>query len=276
MKYPSIILLLISVLIFTHCKKDDDVVYNLSDLLIYNVQASAYFHVIFREAESAWAFIDEKKYSTEEFSFSGDGSSVKKISLSESGGTYTLNITYNNWKTGPFNITGEMMITLPDKDLYQIEGKTANINLTGFSIHNQTVVGSAKFTYKKVEGDAADYYDYTLTGGGIYMVNSDNDDETHITAATTNGVYRCESRGNVSGEDNNDVWSFSAKITGDIEGITYTNTINQAVTFTRDCLKPYGGTATFEAKDHPSTEFSYGADCGSDIEYRPITDAGKI
>lgn len=269
MKLKFIPVVCVVALLLYGCKQDDgEHSYTVDDIVQYNAQAAIYFHTIFREAENAWAFIHEKKYDTQVYT-EETGVSCKKVYCGETEGSqFIINIEYNSWLSGTFHLMGKITVTLPDKNVYRQDGKTANVKLSDdFSIAQQRVTGSSSMTYVKSTEDANDHYDYRLTEASIYDVD---DRQPLITAGISNGKYvRIE--GNQTLSQGDDTWALVATMTGQLFGeanMKYTNTVvnpDEPVYFLMNCPKAIGGASDVIVPNQPYIRYTYGTDCDSDI-----------
>jgi hypothetical protein len=270
MKLKFILAVSVSVLLLYGCKHDNGAYsYTVGDIVQYNAQAAIYFHTIFREAENAWAFIHEKKYDTQVYT-EETGASYKKIYCGETEGSQCIiNIEYNSWLSGTFHLMGKITVTLPDKNVYRQEGKTAGVKLSDdFSIAQQRVTGSSSMTFVKNAEDANDHYDYKLTSASIYDMD---DRQRLITAGISNGKY-VRMGGNQTLSPGDDIWALTATMTGqlfDDANMKYTNTVvdsGEPVYFLMNCPKAIGGVSDVIIPDRPYIRYTYGPDCDSDIE----------
>ncbi len=226
MKFKNIVLLVFVALSLCCCKKEttDDPVY---DIVTDNAAATLYFHYIFSEAEDAWAQVNSKEYSTTPISYH-DGSASKTITFSETEGNKpVITIDYNAYNIlteGTAVVSGSMTISITDKNVYRKANQIARVTLSNLSINQQRITGSCSFTYKPVEGDTNDHYDYTLTGAAIY--NQENNLKL-ITADITNGKYtRIDGGETISPTD--DTWTYVSTMKGILRenpDLNYTNTI---------------------------------------------------
>ena len=285
MKIKIAILLTATVLLLCYCKKDDEKTsYIVDDVILSNAQAAVYFHVIFREAENAWAIIDEKGYLSEPVVFES-GTTGKKIISFEESGELLLTIEYHTWTAGKVQLMGTMTVILPHKFYPARENKPASIQLSDFSINGQRVIGFASFTYiPGVEG-SNDIYNYKLADAAVYDKESPN--LKLITADIKNGRYERIEDGDTPINQSDDIWKFTATTTGmlyDDPKMKYTNTILQNnkyilggdevsgdVNFSVDCVTAAKGLAEIKIPGWSSDLMLYAYAC-SDLIYHVQTD----
>lgn len=266
------------------CKKDDtNSSYSVDEIVTANVQATLYFHIIFCEAENAWALVHNTGYSSKIF---GDTvrSSYKVVSFVETAGsTYEVHVKYNNWWVRQLGLSGEMIVKLPNKNVYRTELQTANVTLNGFSIAQQRVVGSSSIKYIGKNQEENDTYDYTFKSAKIYDVT---DAIAIISADITSGRYtRVEGGSTVVNSiktPNVDSWTFNATMTGSYrENLSYTNKILSNVAggilyFSKDCTKKaIQGISQLIVPGQPYIEYDYGLSCDASIRIITLTEGDK-
>ena len=222
MKFRNNILLVLVILAFLSCKKEDVVTYDNEDILISNAQAAVYFHTIFREAENAWAIVAKLDYVQTDSAETRGTSSYKKIVYD---GEKNVSITYNAWMSGHVQLGGTINVTLPDK-VYRADGKSAKVTLESFSINAQRITGSATITFNVSTVTSNDHYKYSLTSGAIYDKNEDKR-LILITSDIKDGLYE-RIDGGVTVKQDDDIWAYTGTMTGllfEDPNLRYTNTV---------------------------------------------------
>jgi hypothetical protein len=278
MKARIIFISVICSLLFVRCKKDDPApAYSLEDMIRYNSAAALYFHVIFREAENAWALAEEAGYIEDRdifFEENATKTDFKRITFSENEGSeYLLSIEYRNWTVSGVMLIGKITVKLPSGKFYRHSG-TANITVHDFSIAKQRITGNSSISYQGSE--EVNKYSYSLSNGGIR--DAENDNLVLVTAAITGGTY-------TQNTENDDIWHFTGTMRGAIGNngsINYTNVVltsgdlftgsgvDPFISFSANCRKPMGGIVQFTAVGQPDTYYFYN-NCDGDIIINTIT-----
>jgi len=221
MKIKYITILSVIILSLIQCnKRDKDISFSNESIVIDNAVAAMYFHIIFREAENAWAIIDDLDYVSDTYTDpKSTSTSYKKLTYEEK----EVTIEYHSWITNNYLLFGTVTVRF-DKDVYRTVGKVANIYLKGFSINGQNVVGESTLRYGKEKDN--DIYTYSLLeGSAIHELGSSK--PVLISGSIRNGRYE-RIEGNETLEQDDDVWTFSGVMTGmlrETPSMKYTNTV---------------------------------------------------
>ncbi len=282
MKVKSVLLAVAFLIMLLGCKKDSEESYSTEDMVFENTQATLYYHAIFREAENAWAQIDDLGYPTNEI-VQTSGSSYKKMIYSANETTYVISIEYNNWTSGAVRLSGSMKVTLPDVGMYHVKDKQARVELTSFAVNDQRVAGTITMTYTTdpAAGTEAQLntYAYTVSNGIIY--NLEEARQQDISVAITDGVYTQVEGASTKTDASDDVWTFTGTAKGQLYGnseLTYTNavvkseTLNGTLYLNASCNKALQGVCTLTVNGYPNIAYSYGNSCASAIEILTIED----
>ena len=229
MKIKHIISVSFAFILLVSCKKEPEKPYPDENIIMDNVKATVYFHTVFREAENAWAFIDQKKYESD-VTFADPASTssqYKKLTYDEN--TDMVTVEYNAWVSANLLLVGNIYVKF-EKDVYRtVNNATATVTLGDFSINGQMVTGGSKITYQKVENSETDRYNYALLNG-VAIYEQGNSMPILISATMNNGRYeRIEGYETLTQDD--DIWTFSGTMTGKLgkdQILSYTNTIQTA------------------------------------------------
>jgi len=233
MKIRNIIVLAVFFLSLCQCnKKETDKSYSNEDIAVDNALAAMYFHIVFREAENAWAFIDSMGYVTDKtYTDPASTSTVsKKLTYKES--TKEVTVEYHAWVTNDYLLMGMIVVKLFEKNVYRVDGKVANINLKEFSINGQNVVGDSSIKYKTEKDNKNDIYTYSLLNGSAIHEQGYSKPQV-ISGSISNGRYERTKGGDTPTQDD-DEWTFSGKMTGilrETPSLKYTNTVSTTLTY---------------------------------------------
>lgn len=283
MKFRNIIILAVAIVSLGQCKKDsEEEPYSDEYIVMDNSMATLYFHTVFREAENAWGFVDSVKYAPKTYTDpASTPTSFKKITYDAI--TKTVTIEYNAWVAANQLLIGTIYFTVVE-NVYRPQNTaitaTITVNLTNFSINQQSVTGSCKMDYKYLTDNKNDHYNYTLfKGSSIYKAGVNM--PVIITGEVSNGQYE-RSKGSTTYSQKDDEWAYSSTMTGmlhDDTNLKYTNTIltsytvdgeekNGTVYFTPTCKTAKQGVSQIKIPGRP--DIVYGYEC-SDIYYLSVT-----
>ena len=232
LKVKSIILYA-AIVFLCQCKKESGTPYSNENIVRDNAQGALYFHAIFRETESVWAYIDSMDYAGGVYKDPADASTMyRELKCNKGEKLDTVFVAYNGWKTGNLSLAGKMKVVFSNDSSYRKTGMVANIYLLDdFSINGQSVAGesSIKFTGNSEK----DLYTFTLLNGStIYELGRSK--PALISGTISNGQYeRVEGRETFEPDD--DVWTFYGVMTGQLHndpGLKYTYTVS--ATYTED------------------------------------------
>lgn len=269
------IIIFAAIIFLCQCKKDPAEPYSNENIVMDNAQATLYFHTIFREAENAWAFINDKNYQKGTYQDEGSRLTIsKKLTYDEK----TVTIEYNAWETNHLNLSGSITVSFGISS-YRKEGSVANIYLTDFWINQQSVVGGSSIKFiKKVAGKEKeeknkDNYTFTLLeGAAIYRKGYSMPLLISCTIAK-GGEYE-RTKGNETLKQDDDEWVYSGVMTGmlrDDPDLKYTNTvlntytddkgdrIDGKIVFTNNCITAKQGVSEIKIAKRPNIVFWY--DC---------------
>ncbi|MDR1153164.1 MAG: hypothetical protein LBL04_00505 [Bacteroidales bacterium] len=282
MKFRNIIILAVAIVSWSQCKKKSEEPYPNENIVMDNAQAALYFHTIFREAENAWGFVDSVKYVSDTYPDPANTTkSDKKITYTES--TKNVTIEYNAWVTAKQLLAGTIYFTV-EKDVYRPADAaiTASItvNLTNFSINQQSVTGSFKMQYVTKADSETDHYAYTLfEGSAIYEAGVRM--PVIIAGAVSSGQYERTKGSATYAQD--DEWAYSGAMRGmlhDDPNLKYTNTVLTSYTvndtkmdgtvyYTMNCITAKQGVSQIKISGRP--DIIYGYEC-SGIYFESVTD----
>jgi len=200
-------------------------------------KAAKYYHVVFQEAENAWAIIDREGYAAGEYREPGSTlTSYKVLECTAESNCVTVTITYNAWKTASDNmLTGSIRIVF-SMNSYRMDN-SANFYLEDFAINNQDVTGSGILRYRLVEDSENDHYAFVINSGAGGVATAAIHEAGHnmpqiISCAIANGQYE-RLEGNETLSMNDDLWAFHGTMTGRLRNdlnMNYTNTVSTVVT----------------------------------------------
>ena len=263
-----VIIFAVVLLAFIQCKEEDNGNYSNFDIVFDNAQAALYFHIIFCEAENAWAIVDDKNYESFEYTFQDpeNQNTFKKIIYDAEESTVT--IEYNAWI--PKNLNGTISVDF-EADSYR-KGEAARISLTGFSIEGQNITGNLVIQYKSTENDENDLYTFNVLEGAAIR-KKDNNKAVLITASIANGDYERVAGGETILQQDDDEWKFWGIMRGmlrDRPNMKYTNTIlhESAAHYSMGCITAKQGYSLITIPGRDNIECIY--DC-SDIHYHVVT-----
>ena len=276
MKIQSVILLAVVFLVFSRCNKKSEEPYSNVDIVMDNAQAALYFHTVFCEAESAWAFADINEYE-EKTDTEGTDLNFKKLTYSHVSETKdSVVIEYQDWElTNHLSLTGKIIVTF-DTISYRIDSKTASVLLSDFSINRQTVVGEATIRYRKTSAKPNGQYVYNLLNGA--HIREAGTSAMLISCVISNGEYE-----RIEGNDTlDDVWAFSGVMSGtlhDDPNLKYTNTVSATLSidgknidvrthYTMNCITAYQGLAQIKIAKRPDIFYIYNC---SKLEFESTT-----
>ena len=267
MKVKNIILLFtIAFVALSQCKKEPEEPYPNENIVMDNAQAALYFHTIFREAEHAWAFINDKDYKPDTYADPENKPPITK-SYIYNAVTNDVTINYNAWVTNNLLLAGTIRVGFQTNS-YRIPDKVANVYLTDFSINGQTIMGEPSIKYKK-SGDN-DQYTYTFTDGvirkkGISM-------PVLISGNITDGQYERIEGGETLLSQGDDVWAYYGTMKGLLHEdpkLNYTNKVlntyidengeNGIIHFTMDanCKTASKGVSQITIPERPDIVYGY-------------------
>ena len=239
MRTVNIILLVFATILLARCKKEADKPYPDDYIIRDNAMAIVYFHTVFREAENAWAFIDNENYEMGDYSDPASTPPTKYKNLTYDDETNTVTVEYHAWVSSKFLLNGNMYVTLK-QDSYRVHGEIATVTLSDFSINGQMVTGESRITYQKVENSDNDRYNYVhprpanIHEMGISM-------PVLISGTIANGRYERIAGGETLTQDD-DAWTYTGRMTGSLGNnlsLKYTNEIlsgeDGTVHFTTEC-----------------------------------------
>jgi len=236
MKIKNIIILAVVIFSLSQCnKKEASPSYSNESITTDNVLAAMYFHIIFCEAENAWAFIDDMDYvANKTYTDPASTSTVfKKMTYDDD--TEIITIEYQAWVTNNYDLTGTITVRIV-KNSYRVEGKVANVYLRGFSINEQNVVGESSLKYREEKNNDNDIYTYTLLNGSA-IHEQGTSMPVLISGSVVNGRYeRIEGGETLSLDD--DVWAYFSTMTGmvrEVPSLKYTNTVLDTVQYSMNC-----------------------------------------
>ena len=243
MKIGRIILLFFAIILLDNCKNDQEKPYTVENILMDNAMAAAYFHIVFREAEHAWAYIDSMDYISDNYELSAgktmncnDDKNKNKNKTEEEGkDTITVIIDYQGWMVAGLSLDGAISIDFKKDHYREVNGAIADISLIDFSINGQRITGESRITYQKVENSETDRYSLTLLSGSAIYENG-NPKSMIISATISGGRYE-RTAGNETFTPDDDEWSYTGTMTGALgkdQKIRYTNTIMPTFTYTID------------------------------------------
>ena len=227
MKIKSIIIFSVAFVALSQCKKEAGAPYSNESIVVDNAQAALYFHAIFCEAEYVWAFIDSMKYVSGEYADQENTSTVYKT-ITYFRDTKTATVDYRAWLSNHLRLTGTISVVF-DTVSYRINGKTASIYLSDFSINAQDVI--AKESTIKYRNGVNDQYACTLSEGAIR--EKDGNMPVLITCNITDGQYERIEGGETFGQED-DVWTYYGTMKGMIRDdpkLNYTNTVLATSTY---------------------------------------------
>ena len=262
MKIRNIILFLFVFCALSQCKKEPEEPYSNEHIILDNAQAALFFHVIFREAENAWAFIHEKNYESGTYHDPENKPNVTK-SYTYNVATNDVTINYNAWPSNNLLLVGTLRVGFR-VDSYRIDGSVANVYLSEFSIDGNDIRG-----VPSIKRSSDNKYTYNFIDGAVYErgVNM----PVLITGKIENGQYERIEGGDTFTQDD-DVWAYSGTMTGmlhDNPKLNYTNKVltsyifengdNGVIHFTMDknCLTAKKGVSEITIKDRPDITFGY-------------------
>ncbi len=282
MKFRNIIILAVAIVSLSQCKKDSEESYPNENIVMDNAQAALYFHTIFREAENAWGFVDSVKYVSKAYpNPANTPTSYKIITYDKSAKTVT--IEYNAWVVANQLLIGTIYFTVVENAYRpQTTGIIASItvDLTDFSINQQSVTGSSKIQYVYKVDSKNDHYTYTLyKGAAIYKAGVNM--PVIITGEISEGQYE-RTKGSATYTQKDDEWAYSGAMTGmlhDDPNLKYTNTVLTSYTvdgekmdgtvyFTLNCTTAKQGVSQIKISGRP--DIIYGYEC-SGIYYESVT-----
>ena len=243
----------------TQCKDEGDIGYSSNDIVIDNVKAALYFHVVFREAEYAWAIVDSIiGYASTESYIEMDSSNniaFKKYTYSDTTKIPVATVEYNEWRftlgDEDIHINGSFTIAI-DTFSYRVSRSVSTVTLLGFSINEQSVTGSARITCQNVESNENDIYSFNLLSGASIRKKGDNT-TTLITASIPSGRYE-RVIGVETFTPDDDVWGYLGNMNGIMREnpkLNYTNTGDRVFYYSTFCNYAENGAARIEIKDHP-------------------------
>jgi len=249
----------------TQCKDEGDIGYSSNDIVIDNVKAALYFHVVFREAEYAWAIVDSIiGYASTESYIEMDSSNniaFKKYTYSDTTKIPVATVEYNEWRftlgDEDIHINGSFTIAI-DTFSYRVSRSVSTVTLLGFSINEQSVTGSARITCQNVESNENDIYSFNLLSGASIRKKGDNT-TTLITASIPSGRYE-RIEGSKTFTPNDDVWSYIGNMNGMLRenpNLNYTNTILKNLHYTMDCNYASHGEVKITIKNLPDVYYLY-------------------
>ena len=227
--------MLAAVAILCQCKEKPQEPYANERIAIDNAKAAMYFHVVFQEAENAWAFIDGEDYNAGDYPAPGNTqTSYKDLKCSVEDNAVTVTIVYNGWKTTNDNLLfGNIRVVFLEHSYRRPEELLANVHLDDFSINGQDVTGQATIRYRHVEDSENDHYAFTLSAGAAIHEVGHRTPQI-MTCAVNNGQYE-RVEGNETFSMDDDVWAFHGTMTGRLRNdpsLNYTNIVTATVTTT--------------------------------------------
>ena len=294
MKFGKIILLSLAIILLDHCKKEPDEPYTVDRILIDNAMAVSYFHILFRDAENAWAYIDSMKYELGTYHISpgkimnchNDKNKNKDKTEEQGKDTISVIIDYKQWNDHAGHIlNGTISIDFKkEKTGYrEVNGAIADIALDNlnFSINGQRVTGGSRLTYQKVANSETDRYNFTLlSGSAIY---EEGQSKPILISATINGGRYVRTAGGDPFKPEDDEWSYIGTMTGSLgkdQKIKYNNSVmtsyldgngktqDGTVYFSTECSIAKQGTAQIKIAGQPDIIYWY--EC-SGIYYQTVT-----
>jgi len=284
MKIKNIIVLIVIFLSLIQCnKKETKMSYSNENVSFDNALAAMYFHIVFREAENAWAIVDTTDYKPDTYiDPASTETAYKKITYTES--TKEVTIEYHEWETNDYLLAGTITVELSDKKLYRKDGKVAFVNLTDFSINGQSVVGESSLKYKKEKDNDNDIYTYSLlNGSAIYEEGYSM--PVMISGSISNARYERIEGGETLPLDD-DFWTYSGIMKGmlrDTPSLKFTNTVSTTFNYydinntrrpgtlyySMNCKIPRQGASQIEISERPNIIIFY--DC-SGIHFDSTTE----
>ena len=277
MKIRNIIILFLTFVSLSHCKKNDtEEPYSNEEIIRDNAKAAVYYHVVFREVENAWAFIHDKKYQSGTYVEEITPTIFKKITYDKENTNKELIVEYNAWQSNDLLLGGELRLRI-EAGAYRENGMIAIVYLTDFAINGQLISGEPSLKYITRE-DGNDQYTYTVGRGAIY--EEGNSKTTLISCNISGGQYvRVEGDETLSQKD--DVWTYTGTMKGILHedpNLEYTNTVltryttdngesnDGTIYFNPSCPFAQQGVSQIKLTKRPDSEIVYGYDC-SEIYY---------
>ena len=275
MKTRNVIIFFVVFVALIQCKKEPEEPYSNENIVRDNAQAALYFHTIFREAEHAWAFINDLKYEPGTYADPANKPAAFK--------NYTFNdndkdvtISYNAWVTNNLLLMGTIRVKF-ELNSYRVPDRAANVYLADFSINGHNISGEPLLKYRAGDNDQ---YIYSLTAGlirekGISM-------PALISGSITDGRYeRIEGGDDPLSQDDN-LWAYYGVMKGmlhDDPNLNYTNTVlnsfimengeNGIVHFTMDanCKTAKKGVSRITIPGRPDIDMWYRC---SEVDFESI------
>ena len=265
MKIKRIILFFTVFIALSQCKKEPEELYSDENIVLDNAQAALYFHTIFREAENAWAFVNDKNYEAfTDIQTDPDkpASIYKKYTYSDK----DIIIDYHAWLTNHLILAGTIRVNFAINS-YRSDGMVANVYLTDFSINGQDIKGNATIKYKKNDNDQ---YEYKFFDGVIHEYGFTM--PVLISGNITTSQYERIEGGETKLLQDDDVWAYSGTMTGmlhDDPKLNYTNKVltsyifengeNGVIHFTMDknCLTAKKGASQITIPGRPDIIYGY-------------------
>ena len=264
------IILFAAIIFLCQCKDESKEPYSNEYIVTDNAQAALYFHVIFREAENVWAYIDSMDYAEGIYRVpESPSTNYKKLNCTDEEGKNIVIVEYHEWKTNHLSLAGKIKVIFSNDSSYRKNGMVANVYLEDFSINGQDVVGAS--TVKFTGAGEKDLYTFSLlNGSAIYQRGSSK--SVLISGIINNGQYeRIEGRETFSPDD--DLWAYYGVMTGQLRNdpnLKYTNTVSATATYTvngesrngkvqynMECMTALQGMSQIQIKGRPDIFFFY-------------------
>jgi len=267
MKSKIIIIIAIGfVFVLSQCKNEDDT-YSNSEIVLDNVNASLYFHTVFREAEYAWAVVDSFfKYSTSEPYIEWhhkNNKTFRQLTYSDTAKIHVATVEYFEWEINNLILDGTFTILVDTfNNRYRLSRSTITVNLNDFFINEQHVSGSSKIQCLNVDS-ITDIYSYNLLNGASIRMKGNNM-PILITSTIPDGRYERKA-GRDTFEQHDDIWTFWGTMRGMIRespNLNYTTTVirDYALIYSMSCDYALDGIAKVTIKDFPDVYYRYECD----------------